>query len=200
MTMMYTRSPDKSFTAWAKGSEALVALQNIPDERRPELLPADHPEVSAWVIAEARRLATQRTIDFANDVRAQIAKSQHYLQAARWPIQLASAQAIKAGNPSPFDLATIGREARLRGRGETAEQLADKVLSNSTVFASVGAAVDGIETATLDAVAGYTGDDPAWFDRALAGARDVALAEFMDIFTPVVGAEGAQARAAAFFG
>ena len=112
----------------------------------------------------------------------------------------AAAQAIKAGKGSDFDRSIMGREARLRGMGESVEQLADKVISNSLIFASVGAAVDGIERATMDKISAYNGADPAKFDAILAEAKQLALAEFLDIFTPFVGVDGAKARARAFFG
>lgn len=156
--------------------------------------------VLAWLITSGRRGAIARVTAFANSLRERIAASQHYLQAARWPIQLTSAQAIKAGNGSEFDLAVMGREARLRGLGETVEQLADKVIGNSLIFASVGAAVDGIERATMDKIASYQGTDPDAFEAILADAEATALSEFLDIFTPFVGADAAKERAKAFFG
>jgi hypothetical protein len=175
-------------------------LATIPEERRPVSFDADHPDVAAWMVGVARSTAPARVTAFANMVRERIAGSQHYLQAARWPIQLAAAQAIKAGGGSVFDTAIMAREARLRDLGETVEQLAEKVLANSLIFASVGAAVDGIERATMDKIKAYQGTDPAAFDAILAAAKATALAEFLDIFTPVIGVEAAQAKAAQYFG
>ena len=93
----------------------------------------------------------------------------------------------------------MAREARLRNLGETVEQLADKVLANSLIFASVGAAVDGIERATLDAIAAYAGNDPEHFETILADAKATSLAEFLDIFGAVHGPDHAQLRAKEFF-
>lgn len=178
--------------------EYLAALQAHPTP--PTFYAESDPEVVAALMTRNRSEAHRRTVAFANSIRERIAASKHYLQAARWPIQLAAAQAIKAGNGSDFDVSIMAREARLRGLGETVEQLADKVLANSLIFASVGAAVDGIERATLDAIAAYAGTDPAHFETILANAKAVGRAEFMDIFTPIYGAEAAQARADVFFG
>jgi hypothetical protein len=179
---------------------SVAAVREMPQGIRPEVLTDDHPEVVAWLMADARRDAVARTSAFANRMRERIAASRHYLQAARWSVQLASALAVKAGKASETDTSVLAREARLRARGETVEQLADKVLANSLVFASVGAAVDGIECATLDKISAQQGTDPAAFDVILAQAKQDALTEFLDIFTPVVGAVVAQARAAEFFG
>jgi hypothetical protein len=176
----------------------LVGYDETMEGLQADLLSADHPAVAASLLARERASAQRRTVVFANTVRERIAASKHYLQAARWSIQLASAQAVKAGVPTDFDTSVLEREARLRGLGETIEQLADKVLANSLVFASVGAAVDGIERATLDRIAACT--ELAGFEVILTEAKATALAEFLDIFTPVVGAEDAQARAAQFFG
>lgn len=175
----------------------LIAVDESMAALETGLLPATDPAVVAALLARERASAQRRTVAFANTIRERIAASKHYLQAARWSIQLASAQAVKAGAPTAFDTSALEREARLRGLGETVEQLADKVLANSLVFASVGAAVDGIERATMDRIAACT--DLAGFEVILTEAKATALAEFLDIFTPLYGVEGAQARAAQFF-
>lgn len=162
------------------------------------LLSPDDPAVVAELVAIERASAQRRTTAFANTIRERIAASKHYLQAARWPIQLAAAQAIKAGVATEFDHSIMAREARLRGMGETVEQLADKVLGNSLVFASVGAAVDGIERATLDRIAAC--EELAGFEVILTEAKALARAEFLDIFAGVYGAAQAEAMAAQFFG
>lgn len=175
-----------------------VVLATFPESMMPDRLPGPG-EVEEEAINHARRSAQQRTIAFANNTRERIASSKHYLQAARWPIQLAAAQAIKGGHGTDFDTAIMAREARLRNLGETVEQLADKVLANSLIFASVGAAVDGIERATLDAIAAYAGNDPKQFETILADAKATSLAEFLDIFGAVHGQEHAQLMAREFF-
>lgn len=180
--------------------EELAAIELSNPEVFQSLLTEESSDVKAWALAEAKKNAIERTSFFANSIRERIAASKHYLQAARWPIQLAAAQAIKAGQGSEFDTSIMAREARLRGLGETVDQLADKVLANSLIFASVGAAVDGIERATMDAIAAYSGSDPAHFETILSNAKAVALAEFLDIFGAVYGPAQAQARAAQFFG
>jgi hypothetical protein len=177
---------------------ALIAFDQSMEGLETDLLPANDPAVVAALVTRERASAHRRTVAFANTIRERIAASKHYLQAARWPIQLAAAQAIKAGHGSEFDVAIMAREARLRGLAETVEQLADKVLANSLVFASVGAAVDGIERATLDRIAACT--ELAVFEVILTEAKALALAEFLDIFTGVYGSAQAQAMAAQFFG
>lgn len=176
----------------------LVAFDESMAGLEADLLPVDEPAVVAALVARERAGAQRRTINFANKIRERIAASKHYLQTARWSIQLASAKAIKAGTASEFDTSIMAREARLRGLGETVDQLSDKVLANSLIFASVGAAVDGIERATLDRIDACT--DLAGFETILTEAKATALAEFMDIFTPIYGEQETQARAAVFFG
>ena len=197
MSTQYIKTGARYEALDAAGAEALQAL---PDDKRPVLYTAADPAVRAWLVADARARGAAATVVLANTIRERIARSQHYLQAARWPIQLAAAQAVVKGNGSAFDQEVLGREARLRGKGETLEQLAHKVIANSLVFASVGAAVDGVERATLDAIAAYGGNDPADIDAILAVAKQTAGAEFLDIFTPLYGVEGARAAAAQFFG
>lgn len=210
MTTFYIEQAAGEFCAFDESDPVIAGISAMPEDVRPVLHTATAPAVVAWIdrvaryivpeIEQARTVATSRTGAFANTLRERIAASKHYLQAARWSIQLASARAIKAGSATGVDTSALGREARLRGLGESVDQLADKVLGNSLIFASVGAAVDGIERATLDKIAAYNGTDATVFDVILDDARAVALAEFLDIFTPVYGPAGAQARAAAFFG
>lgn len=187
---------DGRYCAVDEESALLIQTSGSGDD----LLDGDDPRIATWLLGSAKLDASLRTTAFANSIRERIAASKHYLQAARWPIQLAAAQAIQAGHASEFDTAIMAREARLRNLGETVEQLADKVLVNSLIFASVGAAVDGLERSTMDKIAAYSGSDPASFDRILTEAKATALAEFLDIFTPVIGAEAAKAKASKFFG
>lgn len=178
----------------------LIAFDESMQGLESDLLPVDAPEVVAALVARERAAAHRRTVAFANTIRERIAASKHYLQAARWSIQLDSAKSIKAGTAIEFDTAIMAREARLRGLGETVEQLADKVLANSLIFASVGAAVDGIERATLDAIAAYAGNDPDHFETILANAKATGRAEFLDIFGAVYGPAQAETMATQFFG
>lgn len=180
--------------------EALHVLHNLPEAERPEILDESSASVQQALVVSAREMAAAKVIAFLNRIREEVAGAKHYLQAARWPIQLAAAQAIEAGHASAFDTAVMAREARLRGLNETIEQLAQKVIANSLIFASVGAAVDGIERAALDSINAHQGPDSATFDEILIGAQSTAMAELLDIFTPVYGAEQAKAMADRFFG
>jgi hypothetical protein len=177
---------------------SLIGFDESMEGLESDLLPANDPAVAAVLLGRERASAQRRTTVFANTIRERIASSKHYLQAARWSIQLASAQSVKAGAATAFDISVLGREARLRGLGESIDQLADKVLANSLVFASVGAAVDGIERATLDRIAACT--DVAGFEPILTEAKATALAEFLDIFGSVYGPVQASAMAVQFFG
>lgn len=196
----YIKQIDGSFTVVDESSELFSALSEIELKRRPVFFDEFDQEVLDWKLNQRKRQSLSDVLTFSTKIREGIAKSRHYLQASRWAVQLASAKAIKAGTPIPFDTSIMAREARLRARGESVEQLADKVIANSLAFASVGAAVDGIETATLDAIQAYTGNDPTAFDAILANAKATALAEFLDIFTPAYGQAQAQAMATQFFG
>jgi hypothetical protein len=183
--------------------ESSVALDDpsLTEITQEEHLHASAPPVltNAELVDQAKALAIKRTVVFANKIRERVANSKHYLQAARWPIQLAAAQAAKAGTASAFDTDVLAREARLRGLGETVEQLADKVLANSYVFAHIGAAVDGIERATIDAITAYAGQDPEHYEVILTDAKAAGLVEFLDIFGGVYGQAQAQATVDGIF-
>lgn len=188
MIIGYRFQPDGTLVGYDESMQDLVE----------DLLPASDPTVQTALLGRTKAEATARTVAFANKVRERIASSKHYLQAARWSIQLASAKAVKAGTATEFDTSVLGREARLRNLGESIEQLSDKVLANSLVFASVGAAVDGIERATMDAIAACTEVDQV--EPLLVAAKVTARQEFLDILSPVYGASLAAARATEFFG
>lgn len=201
MAKKYLENGRGGYDAYDTTTEEYKALAALPKGRLSgQFLDETDQVVVDWLVRAAKAEAHKRTATFANLIRERIAGSQHYLQAARWPIQLVAAQSIKAGKGSEFDRAIMAREARLRELGETVEQLADKVLANSLIFASFGAAVDGVERATMDKITAYKGSDPAAFDAILAAAKATALTEFLDIFTPFIGAEAARSKAAAFFG
>jgi hypothetical protein len=178
----------------------LLAVDESMAGLEADLLSADDPAVTAALIDLERAGAMRRTGELSSKVRERIAKATHYLQATRWPVQVAAAQAIAAGTGSAFDVQMMELEARLRGRGETVEELAAKVLANSAVFTLVGAAVDGIETATLDAIRAYEGADPAAFAAITTQARLDAHAELLAIYSPVVGEAQAEALVAQIVG
>lgn len=188
------------FTALAE--ESRKSLERLPLEERPVLFPASDPRVIEWLAAQERSATSDSARTLCNTVRQAIAKSTHYLQTSRWPVQLAAAQDVLAQGEQaqPLHRQMIDLEARLRARGETREELAQKVIANSGVFTLVGAAVDGIETATLDALRAYAGSDPAAFAAIVAQARLDLQVELVAIFTPALGEPQALALVAQILG
>lgn len=146
------------------------------------------------------RIAGDRVGSICRSAREAIAGSKHYLQSARWAVQLAAAQAILAGGGSDLDIEMMALEARLRGLGETVEQLALKVIANSRIFTLVGAAVDGVERAANDAIAAYQGTDPAAYDGIVVTARETLRTELIAIIAPIQGGPTAQAMVEAILG
>jgi hypothetical protein len=199
--MIYTRT-EQGFIGWQEGSEALTALQAVPEERRPEFFAESHPEVSEWLMLTGSQAAADAVRAMCSRLRERIAKASHYLQASRWPVQLAAAQDVTTNGEaaSALNKQMLDTEARLRARGETREQLAAKVLANSGVFTLVGAVIDGIETATLDAIADYTGTDPNAYAAITDQARLDAQVELVAVYTPAVGLANAEALVAQIVG
>lgn len=198
--------PSKKFMRTAQGlvsidDIALAVILAMPPEDRFDVLDETHPEVIAKVRADTISQASQKVLAIFSDVREAVAKSHHYLQSARWAVQLSAAQDVIQNGEGAADLSKdqLDLEARLRARGETRLELAEKVLANSRTFTLIGAAVDGIETATLDAIAAYDGSDATAFDSIIAEAKALAQTEFLAIFEPLLGAGGAAAFAASIF-
>lgn len=167
-----------------------------------DLLSLDDPAAIAALVMRERGTAATLTTAFASAVRQRVAKATHYLQATRWPVQLAAAQDVLANGEaaSALNKSMLDMEARLRERGETREQLAGKVLANSQAFTLVGACVDGIETATLDKIAAYAGADPEAFGAIVAQAKLDAHVELVAIFTTTLGEAQAEALVAQIVG
>lgn len=186
--MYYYKNTETACTTLLQSTQPMVGshLQELTAEQY--LLMSSPPQMSEAQIFESERLqAAGSVVAFCSRLRERIAKSTHYLQASRWAVQLAAAQDVLGAGIAalPMNTAMLALEARLRQRGETVEQLAQKVISNSSVFTLVGAAVDGIETATLDAIsdAYINGDSPAAFAELTAQARETARTELLAIFT-----------------
>lgn len=186
----------------ALAEESRKSLERLPSEERPELFSGSDPLVIEWLATQERSAALGAAVSFANTTRERVAKATHYLQTSRWPVQLAAAQDVLAQGEQaqPLHLQMIDLEARLRARGETREQLAQKVIANSGVFTLVGAAVDGIETATLDALRAYAGSDTAALAAIVAQARLDLQVELIAIFTPALGEPQALALVAQILG
>lgn len=180
--------------------EYLAALAAQP--KPPQFFLEDDPAVVESLLASGKASASRTMLDFASAVRQRVAKATHYLQATRWPVQLAAAQDVLTNGEaaSALNKAMLDTEARLRERGETREQLAGKVLANSQAFTLVGACVDGIETATLDKIAAYAGADPEAFGAIVAQAKLDAHVELVAIFTPTLGEAQAEALVAQIVG
>jgi hypothetical protein len=198
--MMYIKQPDGQFIA--VDGDGLAALEALPEDRRPALLSPTDPEVLEHAILQAQACAMAEMSSLCNLLRERIAKASHYLQASRWPVQLAAAQDVTTNGEaaSALNKQMLDTEARLRARGETREQLAAKVLANSGVFTLVGAVIDGIETATLDAIAAYTGTDPNAYAAITAQARLDAQVELVAVYTPAIGQANAEALVAQIVG
>lgn len=182
--------------------ESRKSLERLPSEERPELFSGSDPLVIEWLAAQQLQAASDSARTLCNTVRQAIAKATHYLQTSRWPVQIAAAQDVLAQGEAaqPLHRQMLEIEARLRARNETPEQLAQKVIANSGVFTLVGAAVDGIETATLDALRAYAGSDPAAFTAIVAQARLDLQVELIAIFTPALGEPQALALVAQILG
>ncbi len=178
-----------------------VVLASFPDALMPENLPSPS-DVAAHEIAVSKGLSVRHIAEFSNTLRQRVAKATHYLQATRWPVQLAAAQDVLTNGEaaSALNKSMLDMEARLRERGETREQLAGKVLANSQAFTLVGACVDGIETATLDKIAAYAGADPEAFGAIVDQAKLDAHVELVAIFTPTLGEAQAEALVAQIVG
>jgi hypothetical protein len=175
-------------------AESIQAVLAMPAARRPQVLSAADPEVAVWLLATDRAEAQHRAGALFAQVRSRVAKTPHHLKSARWALQLPAALDLMAHGAAaqPLHRDMLALEARTRQRGETPEQLAAKVVANSTVFAMTGAAVDGVETATMDAIAAATGAPGAVVDAA----REALRTELEAIFSGPAGA-GAAAMVAA---
>lgn len=203
--MKYIAQPDGTFFSVAEDDDLYQSLQALPEDRRPAFLEEDDPAVIAWRSAqpsahdEAVQTARVQLKHIFSTLRERIAKSSHYLQASRWPVQLAAAQDVLENGDSASELHKnmLDLEARLRDRGESRAILATKIINNSLVFTMVGAAIDGIETAALDAI--HAAHDSEGLNQVVQGVPGAASNEILAILTPALGPEEAAASVQSLF-
>lgn len=104
---------------------------------------------------EAAICRAKATVDqFAKNARIKIAGTSDPIEIAAWNNKLRIAKAVLGGSATPEDIESIQTEASLRGRGESVNDLCQKIVSYSSQYAIAVATVDGIQKkahGTLDA-------------------------------------------------
>lgn len=146
------------------------------------LLDSNDPTVVEELGKTAKLTAIKHLENLTSMVRDGIEPSSHNLHAARWPWQFDAATDLitNGSNASAFNQQHLALEARLRGRSETALQLAELVMQKSQLFTLIGAAIDGVETAAKDAIEANTNLDTT--SAIVANARASLLTELSAIF------------------
>lgn len=82
---------------------------------------------------------------FARSVRHQFAETDDPIRLAAWAVKADIARRVAAGTASPFDVQILAAECQTRGKGETPEQLAARVLYWANADSLAAAMADGMQ-------------------------------------------------------
>jgi hypothetical protein len=138
-------------------------------------LPAD-PSV---LLIAAKAVAMTRIDVYGKAQRVKIAGTPDEIEIAAWNNKLVIAKAIKAGNASAGDKAAFQAEINARGKGETVDAFADKVLVNASFYAQAVGLIDGLKRRTQDAV--NAAGSPEEVETVLAAMKSQAEAAFAQL-------------------
>ncbi len=111
--------------------------------------------------------------------RVKIAGTPDEIEIAAWNNKLVISKAIKAGTASVGDKAAFQTEINARGKGETVDAFADKVLVNASFYARAVGLIDGLKRRTQDAV--NAANTPEEVETVLAAMKSQAEAAFAQL-------------------
>ena len=98
--------------------------------------------------------AKDQVISWAANARVQIAGTSDSIEIAAWNNKLRIAKAVLSGSATPSDIESVSTEASLRGRGESVNDLCQKIVNYSAQYAIAVATVDGLQKQALEAIEG----------------------------------------------
>jgi hypothetical protein len=138
--------------------------------------PAPDP-IAILALAKVNGLA--RIDAYGKAQRVKIAGTPDEIEIAAWNNKLVIAKAIKAGTASAGDKAAFQAEINARGKGETVDAFADKVLVNASFYAQAVGLIDGLKRRTQDAV--NAANTPEEVETVLAAMKSQAEAAFAQL-------------------
>jgi hypothetical protein len=145
-----------------------VELSNFPPIPKPSEL-----------LSSAKSNAYARIDAYGKAQRVKIAGTPDEIEIAAWNNKLVIAKAIKAGTASAGDKAAFQAEINARGKGETIDAFADKVLINASFYAQAVGLIDGLKRRTQDAV--NAANTPEEVEATLVAMKSQAEAAFAQL-------------------
>ena len=142
------------------------------------IVPAPAPD-PVVVLASAKANGLARIDAYGKAQRVKIAGTPDEIEIAAWNNKLVIAKAIKAGTASAGDKAAFQAEINARGKGETVDAFADKVLVNASFYAQAVGLIDGLKRRTQDAV--NSANTPEEVETVLAAMKSQAEAAFAQL-------------------
>ncbi|WP_310627037.1 hypothetical protein [Limnohabitans sp.] len=133
----------------------------------------------AVVLASAKANGLARIDAYGKAQRVKIAGTPDEIEIAAWNNKLVIAKAIKAGTASAGDKAAFQAEINARGKGETVDAFADKVLVNASFYAQAVGLIDGLKRRTQGAV--NAANTPEEVEAVLAAMKSQAEAAFAQL-------------------
>lgn len=108
-------------------------------------------------MTEPHLVAAEQTIrEFATDIRKKITGGASAEVLAAWANKAERARRLLGGTASEADIMALTTEAQLRGKNETAEDLAKLQIKREGAYAQAIAAIDGFESSAHRAIVGVS--------------------------------------------
>ena len=148
-----------------------------------EVLHTFDDDTGKWSIdADSLKAKTLEDIHiYAEDARTQITQNAYPVKLIGWIQKKSIAEKVINGTASPHDIDVITKEAELRGKGETANQLAKKQLAKAKKLSLAIAVVDGLESKAVNYIESTT-DKPDVIDskiNKMKASAETELAKLM---------------------
>jgi hypothetical protein len=103
-------------------------------------------QIQSEALTQAQMSALNTIETFARDVRHKIAGTPDDAEIAGWTQKLMVAKAFLVNTASPADHAVLQAEADQRELGESAQDLAQKIVANGAKFTHLAAMIDGMKS------------------------------------------------------
>jgi hypothetical protein len=149
-------------TVWNKETKEQIQITDLGslDKTLTELKPSEFDQWNdeKWVIDKSAQLehdkieAINKVKGFAIGCRRKIAGDADHLETAEWSEKRLRALRISNDEVLPGDIEKIETEALYRGKGETAEMLADKILDKAARYENASIIITGMTAAAFESV------------------------------------------------
>jgi len=102
-------------------------------------------------VEELKTTYIQATKTLATAIRAEVAGNADFYEVGGWTSKKLLAERFFGGTASEQEIGLLAYECKVRGKGETPQQLATKIMHNASQYQVAIATIDGMVKTALDA-------------------------------------------------